>query len=174
VKVFLISGKAEHGKDALADILLEELGEKAIKFPLADLVKFLAKYAGWNGEKDLVGRTLLQYIGTERTREECGYPTYWEDRMTEFIEILSYKYDYFIIPDCRFKSEMEKFINKFGDDAIDIRIYRPHHESRLTDEQKKHRSETDLDNFAFTYRICNDSTLDHIRKQARKIIAVEL
>lgn len=173
MKVFLISGKAEHGKDTLADCIIDLLGDKAVKLPLASMVKFVAQLAGWDGKKDKKGREVLQYIGTERTREECNYPNYWECRVIEMIEILSYKYEYFIIPDCRFQSEVNTLISRFEEDAIDIRIVRPNHTSMLTKEQLEHRSEIELDAYVFNYYVNNSCGTDWVRQQAKMILEKE-
>ena len=55
--VILISGKAEHGKDAFADAFIKEAqgvqGFRCLRIKYGDVLKFVAKqYYDWNGEKD--------------------------------------------------------------------------------------------------------------------------
>ena len=60
-----------------------------------------------------------------------------------------YDADFVIIPDCRFPNEIECW----NGEAISIHVERIRFESELTDEQKKHASETALDDYFFNYKI---------------------
>ena len=64
-----ISGKAESGKSTFASILKKELekrDKKVLLINYGDFVKFVAKqYYNWNGNKDEIGRALLQKVGTQ-------------------------------------------------------------------------------------------------------------
>ena len=73
-KIILISGKAQNGKDTVADILMEQLEGKSIKLAYADYLKLICrKYFGWNGEKDVKGRSTLQFVGTDLIRDQLGW-----------------------------------------------------------------------------------------------------
>jgi len=61
-----IAGKAGAGKSTIGHFLNNLIPESFI-LPFADEVKNVAKYMGWDGQKDEKGRRLLQLIGTE-----CG------------------------------------------------------------------------------------------------------
>lgn len=158
-KIICISGKAQHGKDTTATILksaLEERGNKVLIAHYADLVKYIAKeFFDWNGEKDEAGRTLLQYIGTDVVREQR--PDYWVDFIIDMLVMFGNNWDYVLIPDCRFPNEVEAMKSNF--DAIHLRVFRPDFDGPLSDEQKKHRSETALDNYPYDELITNNSTM---------------
>lgn len=81
-KVILISGKAESGKNYVADmiyLMLTELGLKVQFFAFGDYLKFICqKYLGWNGNKDEDGRTYLQYVGTGICRKHDESFLFWQ------------------------------------------------------------------------------------------------
>ena len=164
MKIICISGKAQHGKDTTAGILreiLEERGKKVLIAHFGDLVKFVAeKYFGWDGKKDERGRTLLQYVGTDRVRTKS--PDYWVDFVVSMLTFFDGEWDYVLIPDCRFPNEYEIF-KYSGFDATLIRVERPGFDNGLTEEQKAHPSETALDGYPYDIGITNGGTVDQLR-----------
>lgn len=153
MKVICISGKAQAGKDFAAEQLKSQLsldGSKVLITHLADLLKYICKaYFDWNGEKDVEGRHLLQYVGTEVFREHD--PNYWVDFIRNVLKLLPNKWNYVIIPDCRFPNEIECF-KKDGFEVITVRIERPNLNSDnagMSIQNKKHSSETALDEYDF-------------------------
>lgn len=158
-KIICISGKAQHGKDTTATILssaLEGRGNKVLTFHYADLLKYLCKqYFNWNGEKDEAGRTLLQHVGTDVVRAK--EPNYWVNFAKDFLKLFENEWDYVLIPDCRFPNEVEVMKSNF--DTIHVRVVRPNFDGPLSDEQKKHSSETALDNYSYDELITNNSNV---------------
>lgn len=165
MKVICISGKAEHGKDYTANLMVKTLQEEGYRVRIAhygDLVKFIAKqYFDWNGVKDEAGRALLQYIGTEVIRKQD--PDYFVNFVADMFRFFPDKWDYALIPDTRFPNEIIRMYEK-GFDTRHIRVFRENHKSILTEEQLKHSSETALDVFPVDYRCENpgDETYDEI------------
>ena len=49
--------------------------------------------------------------------------------------------------------------------VVDVRVIRDNFVSPLTVEQQNHRSETDLDDYRFTYVISNSGTLDDFHEE---------
>lgn len=152
----LISGLAGSGKDTSATILkecLEKHGQRVLITHYADLLKFICKnFFGWNGEKDEAGRTLLQQVGTDCIREQD--PDYWVDFVANLVRMFPDKWDFVIVPDVRFANEIDRIADA-GFPSTHIHIVRPDLESKLTDEQKNHPSETSMDNVVPDYWICN-------------------
>lgn len=171
IKVILISGKARHGKDQTAQYfkeILEENGMKCLICHYADVLKhFMQDYLGWNGVKDEEGRSLLQYWGTQVFRK--NNPDCWVNIMVELLKGIEDRSYYVIIPDTRFKNEIEK-IKEADFRAITVRVERPNFDNQLTEEQKRHPSEVDLDDYDFDYYIDNDKGLEELKKQVRRII----
>ena len=109
MNVICISGKAQNGKDTVAETIrdsLEEDGKRVLITHYGDLVKYIAKtYFDWDGEKDEQGRETLQFIGTDIVRTKR--PTYWVDFIISILELFGNNWDYVLIPDCRFPDECE-------------------------------------------------------------------
>ena len=170
MKVILISGKAQNGKDTFANILKEKLEQKSNSVVIthfADLVKFVSeKYFGWNGLKDEVGRSILQKVGTDVVRTQK--PNYWVDFVIGFLEMFRDEWDYVLIPDTRFGNEISRFDETW--DTTSVRINRIDFTSTLTQEQLNHPSETALDNYNFDYVINSETGLDKLEKEVDKFI----
>lgn len=149
-----ISGKAQHGKDTLAEILADLLRAGGYRVQVIKFADSLKEEAvgehGWNGEKDKAGRDLLQTLGTYK-RENVDID-YWVKKAEEKFKG---DLDFILIPDTRYKNEIDYFRGKPGYRVITIRIERWENgelfDNGLTPEQKAHSSEVSLDNYTFDY-----------------------
>ena len=175
MKIILIGNKARMGKDTFANMLKEELNERAVIVHFADALKFICKsYYGWNGEKNTNGRTLLQYVG-QSTRDNDEH--FWTDFIARLIRAnLSKNYEYIIIPDWRDKEEYERLLRYFHyENIITVNITRfnsdfsPYIPNELTFEQRQHKSEIDLDTYVCQYYISN-FTLEKLRESAQTFV----
>lgn len=144
--VICVSGKAQHGKDTVANILCDTLTKKGYRVLVthyADLLKYICKtFFGWDGKKDEGGRHILQYVGTDVVRQQR--PNFWVDFVISIIELFGDNWDYVIIPDTRFPNEVSAIKEHFPT-AKHLRVIRDGFDSSLTAEQKGHPSETALD-----------------------------
>ena len=77
-------------------------------------------------------------------------------------------YDYVIIPDVRFPNEIDKMYDDF--DCITVRVIRPNFDNGLTEEQRKHPSETALDNYPMEYELINDGNLEKLLETTRTFL----
>ena len=163
MKVILISGKAQNGKDTVASMLRTKLtadNHRVLITHYADLLKYICRsYFGWDGAKDENGRRMLQYVGTDVIRKQN--PTLWVDFVTMILKYFRENWDYVIIPDCRFPNEITTIASN-GFNTIHLRIVRPNFKSPLTEEQQKHPSETALDNVVPDFYIENSGTLEDL------------
>lgn len=165
-KVILISGKAGHGKDSLANILMKNLDAKTTKVPMARELKHLAKdYFGWNGLKDDSGRQLLQWLGTDYIRNTID-ENFHVDKAIDTIRVLENFYDYIIIPDIRFANEIELLTKAF--DCITVRVVRPNYKAPYSENELNHASEVELDNYQFDYTIVAED-LEELEEKANEI-----
>lgn len=172
-QIFLISGKARAGKDSTADILMEQLKGKSIKLALADYLKIIStKYFNWNGEKDNLGRSILQKIGTELIRDKLGWQNFHVNRICEDMKIAEKEFDYFFVADTRRKNEIYFTQAMFPDAVTTIRVSRKDFKSPLTIEQQNHISEIGLDDFSFDYYIESESGLDNLEKEVIKLVKI--
>ncbi len=172
-KIYLISGKARHGKDTFSSYLknaYENHGKKVIITQLSKYIKYYAReMTGWNLTEEDKPRELLQNLGTNIIREKLGKEDLFIKRMIDDIEIFSCFYDAIIISDCRLKKEVDDLRNAYPDDLVAINIFRPDFDNGLTEEQKKHKTEVDLDDYdKFDIKIIN-TTLEELEKSAEKV-----
>ena len=160
-KVILISGKARMGKDTFAYMasgFFNVLGIKSEVMHFSDKLKEVAKNMGWDGNKDLRGRTLLQKLGTEVGRE------YDVDLWVKFVAKRIDESDstFIFLPDWRYPNEYTSLIDILTAsknntyDFLTIRISPQSgygFTNDLNEEQKNHISETSLDCFDFDFVI---------------------
>lgn len=167
-----ISGHAQNGKDTSAVMFKNELeakGYSTLIVHYADLLKYMCKtFFGWNGEKDEYGRTLLQKVGTDCIRQK--EPDYWVDFVTKIVSLFPDEWDYIIVPDARFPNELTR-IMEAGFPLTHIRVVRNEFISPLTDEQKRHPSETALDNTEPDYWLFNRG-LEQLREDVEELCEV--
>lgn len=176
MKVFVIGGTAKSGKNTFGLCLSEELKRYGYKPCVMHLTESLYSYAknyfSWNENSDEKPREFLQKMGIEIIKEKMHKPYFLINRTCEDIEILSNFFDAFIIADARLIMEFEEFRKRF-DDVVVIKISRNNFDNGLTDEEKRHITETELlDYQKFDYEIENDS-LASLKSQAKKIIELE-
>ena len=187
MNIIALSGKAESGKNYYANLLKNYIersfNEKVCLIAFADVLKHTAKaYFGWNGEKDEAGRSLLQKVGTEL--REKNNPDIWTNITCDLIKFMSSEYEWFIVTDVRFERELLTLRMRFPQvypvrierfsvevDPIDGKILlyekaiRPY-KNHLTDEQRQHNSETELDNYQnwyeviYNYTVIRDNSVD--------------
>ena len=153
-KIILVNGKARHGKGEFSKFLKQKLECKDNKVVQTLFAKYIKQYAielGWDGvTKDEYWREFLQKIGTELIQYDLNMKVFHPNRISEDIQVLShYGIDYFILDDCRFRREIYFMKAMFPDDIITVRVENDNAKSDLTEEQLKHKSEIDLDNFKF-------------------------
>ena len=182
--VFGISGKAQNGKDTSADYLLSILGGKKVHF--ADKLKEQAVYLGWDGSKDAGGRKFIQemsapikeygnWLAKKYPDKYGNYANYNYYAASLYDEILNSTEDLLYIADVRFLNEFNLFKDSNEIVYISIRVNRIDtntqlpFDNKLTDEQKHHASETELDNIQMDYTIIN-STFKNLYKNLDNII----
>ena len=171
IKIISIAGSANHGKDTFAGGLkyyLEDKGKSVLIIHFADILKFYCKqYFGWDGNKDSDGRKLLQNVGTDIVRSK--HPDFWVEEVYRFIDIFNDEFDYFLIPDFRFRNEAEYFIERRMP-VLTVRINRINFQSPLSEEQRNHLSEIALDNYVFDYVVNVGEGLDKLQIEVDRFI----
>ena len=173
-KIICVSGKAFNGKDTFANMASEKLkrnGERVLIVHNADYLKFMAKeYFGWNGKKDENGRSLLQWLGTDKIRT-INYD-FWVIAVANIIEVFEDEFDYFFIPDCRFPNEVTYLCEKFGSEKVMlVKMHRKDFVSTLTKEQQNHPSEISMDNYPADYTIDVGEGLDKVEREVNKFLS---
>ena len=171
MKLIVISGHAQHGKDTIGQMMkesLEESGRKVLITHYADLLKFILRYYfGWDGEKDEHGRSLIQYVGTDIVRRQDE--NFWVDFIAKMLKFSYGNWDYVIIPDCRFKNEIGRFVER-GFDVTHVRVKRTPEPHTLTKEQANHPSETELDDVKPDHWFYNTGSVEDLKKNVQQYI----
>ena len=126
-------------------------------FDLAVLKEFAEKL-GWDGKKDERGRKFLQELAS--VVREYNSNT-WIHILWYLIEDEEYP-DNVVITDCRYLNEIQlmkqwSLIHNYK--VTTIRIERPGFNNGLTEAQKNHPSETELDDYPFDHVIKNSGTI---------------
>lgn len=161
-KIFLIHAPARSGKNTCAEAMADYYKSKNKRcciVAFGDVVKFtLEKYYGITDYKSEWGRSNIQHYATEQCRGKI--PTLWADWVCNWVKATEDDWDIIIIPDLRFKNELETVEKNFPSIVRTINIIRPDIQecSDLTEEQKQHQSESELDNYKkWNYNIINQS-----------------
>lgn len=160
VKIIILSGKARSGKDKVADIIVNYYKDKLVKkLSYAYYLKqYVKSISNWDGTDDTKPRELLQNIGIDLIKNKINNKLLI-NRVIEDIEVYSYFYDVIIITDARLIDEVEDIKNKY--DVITIRV-NSSIDNNLSNVEKNHITEINLDNYKFDYEIENnyDSNLE--------------
>lgn len=163
MKIITVSGFARSGKDSTARYIekyMKSKGKSVCIIHYADVLKFWAKeYFNWDGLKNEQSRTLLQKIGTDigRKRNE----NVWVNVVVEFIKTFGQDFNYILIPDTRFPSEINT-LKSLGYNVFSIWIARPNFDNGLTEDQKNHPSETSLLDYPFDAVLSCETGLDKL------------
>lgn len=173
-QIYVIGGKARRGKTTTSQYLITEFkkqGKKPVRLFFIKYVKdYIKDYFGWDGRDETKPREFLQVLGTDIIREKLGKNYFCINRMIEDIEILSCFFDVIVIDDARYKIEIEALKAKFAN-VISIQLIRNNFDDGLTEKQRNHITELDLDDYdKFDYKIINDETLAVLEEKVITLI----
>lgn len=173
-KIFVISGKAQSGKDLVADIICKLYKDKKCK--KLSYAYYLKNYAknilGWDGSEETKPRTFLQEFGIDFIKEKID-KQFLVNRMLQDIDVYAYFYNILVITDARLIEEIENIKSKY-DDVVTIRISSSL-DNNLTEEQKEHITEVNLDNYNnFDYIIENNENCDKLVDKVKELLEVEV
>lgn len=169
--IYVLSGKAGNGKNKIAELIkdiYEEKGAKTINLAYASYLKEYAKnILAWDGSEETKPREFLQEIGISLIKNNID-ASMLINRTLEDIEVYSYFYDVITISDARFTDEIEEVRKNFKN-VIVIHVFGK--ENNLTDEQRKHITETALDSYNdYDYEIDNSKSLEELKNNIERII----
>ena len=162
--IYVLSGKAKSGKNTLANIIEKHYQDKkCIQLSFAHYLKeYVKNITDWNGEEESKPRDLLQSMGIDLLKKINN--NLLIDRLCDDIRVYSYFFDVIIVTDARLIEEVETLKNNF--DCVTIRVI-SNLDNGLTEEQKNHITETNLDNYSkFDFIIKNND----LEKQILEVI----
>lgn len=173
MKIFIIGGQAQCGKNTLGNFLREELKEYGYKPCIMHITEPLYSYARnyfeWNGNEENKPREFLQKMGIEIIRNKLGKKDFLLNRLYEDIDILKNFFDAFIITDARFINEFESIKEKY-EEVITIKINRKNYNNNLSDEEAKHITENEIVNYNEFDYIVENKSINSLRTAALEII----
>lgn len=170
-KIYIIAGKARHGKDTIGSNIKELYpNQKVILLQYSYYIKEYAKrVSDWDGKEETKPRELLQQLGTTLIRNQIDELLFVR-RMCEDLQVYSYFYDVIIISDVRLEIEITALQAKFPN-VYTIHVERPSLISELSIEEQKHRTETGLDHFdQYDYKVINDGSLEDLKTKVENIV----
>ena len=171
MKIFLIGGKANSGKDSTAEYITKyyrEKGKDVVNIQIAYYIKMYAKQiAKWDGDNETKPRQLLQDLGTELIRKQIDN-YFFIKRILQDIDIYSRYFDVITISDGRLPEEFEE-ISKAYPETVTVHVTRPGYVSHLTKGQKAHLTESLVDDIKYEYEVVNDGTLEDLEDKAFKL-----
>lgn len=171
MKIYVICGKARHGKDTTALAIKKAYSDKkVINLSYGSYIKEFAKnISDWDGSEETKPRELLQHLGTEVIRNNID-KDFFIKRLCNDIRVYSYYFDVITISDARFPDEVVT-PKKLFDDVITIKVVRDNFETSLSDEEQKHSTETALDGFNdYDYVIENNGSIDELNEKVKTIV----
>lgn len=170
--IYLMAGKAKHGKDTFSSYLKKEYEINGKKIIITQLSKYIKYYAremtGWDLSEDTKPREFLQQLGTDIIREKLNKESLFINRMIDDIDVFSCFYDAIIISDVRLKKEIND-LRKMFPDLVLVHVVRPEFDNGLTEEQKRHKTEIDLDDFNDYNEVVINTTFDSLEEYAKNI-----
>lgn len=176
MKIYVIGGKAKSGKNTFGNYLKEQLKDYGYKPCIIHITEPLYGYAKnyfeYDEYKDEKPREFLQKMGIEIIKEKLGKPDFLLNRLFEDIEILSNFFDTFIITDARLIHEFEEIKNKYSE-TITIKLERNNYNDNLTNEEKNHITEQEVDKYKEYDYIIENKGLDVLKIDALEIIKNE-
>ena len=171
MKIYIISGKARHGKDTTAMFIKKAYSDKkVINLAYGNYIKeFAMKISDWDGSDETKPRELLQTLGTDIIRNKID-KDFFVKRLCDDIKVYMNFFDIITISDARFVNEID-VPKKLFDNVITIKVVRGNFETDLTNMQQMHASEVSLDNYNdYDFVIENDGTLSDLENKVLEVV----
>ncbi len=172
MKLYLICGKARAGKDTFAKLIKQEEEKNSKKVCIlkltAPLYRWAEDYFNYDKEKDEKPRELLQTIGYDILQLKLKKKDFLLDYLITTIEVLDDYYDVGLITDGRLVHEIEVLKEKYPN--IKTILLTNKKDNKLTDEEKRHQTEIDLDDYQDFDYIVENKDMESLKQEALKIV----
>lgn len=176
MKIYLLAGKAGSGKDMMGRYMKTQYDytgyNACILHITSPLYEYARNYFSWNGNMAEKPREFLQEMGIEVIQKQLGKKYFLLDRLCEDIDILKNFFDVFIITDGRLLFEFEELKRRFPDIKI-IHIIRDNYDNQLTEDEKKHVTEVELEEYQDYDYVVRNTTKERLFLEADRIIQAE-
>ena len=172
MKLYLICGKARAGKDTFAKLIKQEEEKNNKKVCIlkltAPLYRWAEDYFNYDKEKDEKPRELLQTIGYDILQLKLKKKDFLLDYLITTIEILDDYYDVGLITDGRLVHEIEVLKEKYPN--IKTILLTNKKDNKLTNKEKKHQTEIDLDDYQDFDYIVENKDMESLKLEVLKIV----
>ena len=164
VKVIVINGAAQSGKDTFVEFCKEVKPHYVYSMSTVDFIKRIAEEVGWDGEKTPEARKYLSDLKDIFTKWlDASYKEV--EKKVEALDLLIVQYwlmndDIYLFVHCREPEEINKLVNNFG--AKTVFIMRPGIEKVTTNH-----ADLEVEDYDYDYFIVNDGNLDDLRTKAK-------
>lgn len=168
MRVFLVAGKAGSGKNEVANIIREIIPNTVVTGFSKYIKLFALEFTDWDGRDFNKPRAVLQSMGDTLRGVD-------EDFLTKRIEedLLVYEklgIENVIISDVRLINEIEYFKKNNKLDVIAIKVNSTNCKRNLSEEEKSHHTELELDNYnGFDY-VINNNYDENLEKEVKKML----
>jgi len=165
LKIFIVNGCFETGKDAFVDFCIDELEPRlGVKVSSVDAVKKAALQLGWDGRKDAKGRKFLSDLKDMATATYDG-PMHHLAKAVQYCEERGARALFLMV---REPPEIARFIKEFPGTKT-ILVERP-------GDEKETSNHADANVAAYNYDlvISNDKDLMSLRETAREFLQNEV
>ncbi len=172
--IFLLSGKAQVGKDTIAQMIAKKCEEETLKTITLQISFYIKEYAkrisDWDGSEETKPRKFLQTLGTDIIRNKIDDQLFIR-RTNEDIKVYLNFFDVIIISDIRLVDEIEKIKKAHEIKVINIHILR----DTNIKINKKHLTEQGLDDYQdYDYLINNNDSIETLNTRVSEILEKEL
>lgn len=169
INVIIVNGFPQSGKDTFIQMCLDILGPYGEQISTVDAIKEFAKFAGWNGEKDLQSRKALSDIKDIMT-EWLDLPYKEVKKAIRSLELEADTYglnynDFFLFVHSREPDEIKRFVDDFG--AKTLLIVRPGMEK----QELNNHADKDVLLLNYDYSILNNGSLEKLEESAKFFIS---
>ena len=162
MKIIIINGSAESGKDTFVDIFRKISTDKVKNLSTVDRVKDFMIDLGWDRSKDEKSRQTIYIIKKIITDFNDGI---FID-MIKKIKTLTDWHGYDIIfVHCREPEEIEKFVNYYGKGVCKTLLI-----TRSGVKKYNNNSDKNVNNYDYDYKVLNSSDLSDLENQVKFFI----
>ena len=143
MKIYIIAGKARHGKDTTAEFIHKIYDDKkCINLSYGSYIKeYAKKISDWDGSEETKPRELLQQLGTDIIRNKID-ENFFIKRLCDDLKVYSYFFDVIVITDARVEEEKVNLKRCFNS-VISINVERPGYVNELNENEQKHLTEVE-------------------------------
>lgn len=156
--IIVINGLPRSGKDTF--VYLVSKYAITSNFSSVDFVKDVAKYAGWNGEKDGKSRLFLSKLKELLSKyDDIPYKKIKE----EIIWFMEQKEQEFLFIHIREPDEIKRIVNDFG--AKTLLVRRSNNQQVVSNDSDKY-----IENYKYDYILNNDSDIESLDRKAKGFV----